>query len=244
MPPEITTFGILEILTILASIVAFFFLLVFGIVGLKTKQYDRFKKALKVFGCICATFLLLSIAWGVNQYVKQKNTFEEISYENEYKTFANESSLLRVVGLYTDELGFSLRLPPVPKDTFAIKKETYSDLFLPGKIYQIPMIYIRFTVDASNTTWVEERYEAFQIIVYPRVWWNEHVTVDSDGYLLVDGLSDGIPFETFAGKNDQYAFTFSSPIECPLSLETGEETWQCEVAHTARQTVLPTIKVY
>lgn len=254
-------FGILGILIAFSGIVILIITFIFGIIGLKTKQYGDFKKMLKIFGLICIAFIVLSAAWwgyvtyGLKQaddfrlqYIEEKSRSRDvIADEDPYDTFADESLLDQVEGgtTYIDqEFGFSLDLPKVKSGTFAIKKETYNDLVLPGNIYQIPVTHIRFTVETTGTTWTETRYDVFQITSYPRDWWDAHVTIDNDRYLLIDGLSDGIPFETFAGQNEKYAFTFSAPIDCLLSSDTKEEPWQCDVAHTAEETILQTIKVF
>lgn len=166
--------------------------------------------------------------------------------EDPYDTFADESSLPRATTFYPDDLAFSLYLPQIPEDTFAIKKEEVIGLSTFAKDYpDVPITYTQFTVDAADTTWPEDRYDAFMVIAYPREWWDAHMTVDADGYLLLDGESDVITSGTFAGKNTNYAFTFSSSIECPLLPDNlNEETWQCDLAHTARQTVLPTFRAY
>lgn len=204
-----------------------------------------------IAGGIVAGTMLLTVAvciWTFFSLVKMgPQGFGDLSnYEDPYDTFADESSLLPAAGLYQDDLGFSLRLPEVPEDTFAIKKEEDLGLFTSANNYpDVPITYTRFTVDATNTTWPENRYDAFIVGAYPREWWDAHMTVDADGYLQLDDESDVFTEETFAGQNTAYAFTFSSSIECPLSPDNlNEETWQCELAHTARQTVLPTFKTF
>lgn len=142
-----------------------------------------------------------------------------------------------------DTFGFSLALPEIPKGDFKIIEETYPDLVLPGNIYKnMAITYIRFSVDASDITWPEKRYDLFTITAYPRDWWNEHVVVDNTGNLLIDGLSNGMPSETFAGKNNEYAFTFVSIVPCPIPIESKQNVWQCDVAQHAKEIVLQTFK--
>lgn len=193
---------------------------------------------------------LQNVSKYVDEYGLDRAKVEKESAEFIIKFFPgqkDESSLLLAAGFYPDDLAFSLHLPQVPKDTFAIKKEEQTGFFTytENKYPNVPIIYTRFTVDATNTTWPEDRYDAFVVTAYPREWWDAHITVDAGGYFLLDGELEVMTSETFAGKNTEYAFTFSSAIECPLSPDNlNEETWQCDLAHTARQTVLPTFRAY
>lgn len=197
-------------------------------------------------GIVVGSFLVsvALIAWMIFSLMK---SIPE-GFADPYDTFADESSLLPAEGLYQDDLGFSLQLPQVQEDTFAILKEEYLGLFTSAKDYpDVPLTSVRFTVDSTNTMWPESRYDAFIVTAYPREWWDAHMTVDAGGYFTLDGEPDVMTAESFAGQNTRYVFTFSTAIECPISPENpagNEESWQCDVAHNARQTVLPTFKAF
>lgn len=230
MSESSSVIGFLALLIMIAALITIIVALVFGIKGLKTKQYGGFKKTLKIFGIICVAFVVLSIAWGINHARKQ--------------TGENSPLLEKMIN---EELGYTLSLPVEYRDIVEIEEReqtTQAGDFDVGVIKKV----VLYTIDVNDLPAEDwgpiNRVPIFTIKAYPREWWDERVEEKDTGKLFstpfIDGEDATSSLGIAVGKNKTYAFTFYPSLSClDLSKESSEtfNTPQCAIIEYARKNV-------
>lgn len=211
--------GFLGILIVIAAFITFIVVLILGISGFQTKQYGSFKKSLKVFGFICAAFVILLIAYAVSVYTKQNATKDIVNAE----------------------LGYQLSLPA--KYANLLSEESVEMLSPEQKTFEDdpPQIETEYSMDARGTAWEQDTVNVFSIVAYPRAWWNEHVEERDTGKLFPTPFIDGEEANVlgvFVGKNNSYAITFMPSIDgfygCTEDQKELKQTKQCTAIDYAR----------
>ncbi len=146
--------------------------------------------------------ILLAVAAGY-LYLKNPevitNIFQKKSDETAgWKTYHNE------------EYGFELTLSDGYNGYNVSEERQYNS---PGKI-------LSFRIDARGTSWPQDRFPVFSIIVYPLDWWNENAQIESgsNGAYLEGVEQDmGSYLGSALTKSDQYAFAWGRSQDCPGS---------------------------
>lgn len=214
-----TLLTILGMFIVFAGLVTIVFGIIFGIVGLKTKQYNQFKKTIKVFGLLCAAFVLVLVAYAMTVSVQQKNTKEIVN----------------------SEFGYKLSLPSKYVELLtAVSVEEITPEQKPSEDYP-PNVEIQYTMDARGTIWEQDTVNVFSIVAYPRAWWDANIEERDTGKLFPTPFMNGEDatiLGVFLGKNNSYAITFMPSIDgfygCTEDQKELKKTKQCTAIDYAR----------